>query len=215
MDKGELDLTDWLEALKLRMAVIDGAHAEREGDWEGQQDTALMALNLALVHLRALPGVSPLLRPLEALSLALDRVAVGKSHPLLDNHVGKRGGQPVSTDEKIIQGNATAMVDVLFEAGYSEPDAVAIVAEELTRNGAVGRKKGPITLSTVRSWRSNVNSGALPDARAFADKTVNALKHVAAHNGSEWPVSKGEARSWAKALFSLDATRNILRVTRA
>lgn len=195
MPEDQLDLTDWLGSLRSQMAEVDAVFRAAVTNKE-RQYCAFAGLTALVSHARELPGVKSHLASLEALAHSLDELTKGRQPVLLENQSEGAGARPLTTSEEIVKAKAVAFVDILVLSKWPEKEASRMVADWFAAAGVVGnRGKQPVGQSTIRWWRTDVNSGDHPGLRAYADLTIANFKELSA----EWPLSKDAA----EALLSL------------
>lgn len=118
------------------------------------------AVTVALNSLRSVPGFEGG-KVLE--ELLLDLADVGAGNAALQP-VGRAGRPKHGWRDARLQGQSAAVVELLIAKGESEAAACQFVAKILTDKGHKGRRSGSISVSTVRTWRSQ--------ASAHGDKIV-------------------------------------------
>jgi uncharacterized protein YoaH (UPF0181 family) len=167
LDRTRAEVGEWNE---ISLKVTD------PGDRQIAYSTLLCAIAL---QLKRLPGMREHATALDAFWLAYRGLADGKGNPLFENHAGTIGGRTLTHAEEWLQTRAVASVELLMEAGVSELNAINLVAKSLTDAGMKGsRRKGPITGSTVRTWRSKTRSGDAPEMRKNVDESVLRIREM-------------------------------------
>lgn len=193
------------------MFDINQVFRSEEGQAERRQFAAFAALTVVIGHLHRLPGSGEFIGPMDALWHAYQGLCEGSSHPLFENYEGKAGGRRLTIAQQLLQGRAVGMLEILFDAGWREQDAVEKVTNVLVACGVKGtRRKAVLTRSGLRNWRTKANSGDSPHIRNYADhfKTLHKATFELA-TGRPWPPSKQEAQRLIEIYLQNQAFRDL------
>lgn len=136
---------------------------------------------------------------IHTVSGAIRDVVVG-GEPRLFQSVppGSPGGDGM--DRLYLRNQVLLVVRFLVQAhGLTEINACKITAEIFADAGATGRKKGPLSASTVKDWcdRTTALSSNLEDYRIYNDVES---KLIGFRSDPNWPGTYEEALKWAANL---------------
>lgn len=171
---------DWIASLSEELAQYDSAfqRARTAGDWPRCIEAYVTVLARISTAFSQLPGFDAKVLPLSDLLLWLSDLSRGNnSMPPPERE--QQGRPPEGYRFAIIQGRSAACVTLLVSSGLAEPDAVRFVVDQLCKLGVKGRQGKPISVGSVRSWRSNVQDETsfceVMDARFIYNEMLSTL----------------------------------------
>lgn len=205
---GKIDLTEWVSSLTRDLQKADEYFIQDEADVHRHQMACTMMLAALYEHLDRIPGLDGTHAPLASLMLAMSDLVEGTVRPLLQNQKKSGGARTLRWEEQLIQSHAVASVEMLTAAGMKEKAAVGFVIEQAELAGIKGfRRKGNLTLSTVRAWKTKADNGSHRDLRTMADESLSIARAQFATDGISWPPRQEEAKERVRRLFNQDLIR--------
>ena len=193
MSEERIDLTEWHGSLVETLIALDTLFRDEAGTAHDRQRIALAALAKTVVAVSELPGLKDRIAPLFALLFAYQALTdTGKTDPLLVNHVKTKGGRQMAMAGAVVQGRSAAFVELMILSGWSEREAVEFVTSRLVKAGVKGKRGGPLTVSSLRTWRTNARSGDYPEVTKHLQAGVTNLQAMFRETTGRWPPSKEE-----------------------
>lgn len=171
---------NWIISLSDELAQYDGPFqkARAAGDWPRCIAAYVTVLTRISTGLSQLPGFDANVLPLSDLILRLSDLSMG-NNAMPPPEREQKGRPPEGYRFAIIQGRSAACVTLLFVCGMDEPKALKFVVDELCKLGVIGRQGKPISIGTVRAWRSKVSDATayceLPEARSVYIEMLSTL----------------------------------------